>query len=415
MRRLLSIALLCAAVWRPDAALFAQDEAGDLEAVEKELSEKRKEEARLKNEARKRAQEVEALQQRMVETANAVRDAEERIAEINTQILALETEETSLKVSLAGEQKHLGDVLGALQSLERARPPAILVSPDNAAKAARAAMLLADAAPALEARARGFRDALARLDDVRNALQREREDFAKTNEQISDRRTVLADLLAQKQRERDVAARLARAAQSETAALAAKATSLRGVLGRLERFARSIAPRIKPAPARRPDAPSVAPPKPRPIRPDRSSPKVAPYKPGTPFSKAKGALNNPVVGKLMGGFRQPRPEGGRFDGLRFATADKAIVTAPFEGKVAFARAWGPIGNLIVLDVGGGYHILFIGVGVFLVEEGQTVAAGEPVAAMSGRNAMLDLEVRKDGEPVNPTLWLSRALSGDASY
>ena len=80
--------------------------------------------------------------------------------------------------------------------------------------------------------------------------------------------------------------------------------------------------------------------------------------------------------------------------------------------MAFARSWDPIGNLIVLDVGGGYHILLMGVGGFLVEEGQSVKAGEPIAAMAGAGAELDLEIRKNREPVNPSLWLSDNARAD---
>ena len=86
--------------------------------------------------------------------------------------------------------------------------------------------------------------------------------------------------------------------------------------------------------------------------------------------------------------------------------DQAIVTSPFEGIVKFAQSWPDVGNLILLDVGDGYHILFLGVGRFLVEENQRITAGEPVAEMSSGGA-LDFEVRKNGEPVNPALWLSR--------
>jgi septal ring factor EnvC (AmiA/AmiB activator) len=52
----------------------------------------------------------------------------------------------------------------------------------------------------------------------------------------------------------------------------------------------------------------------------------------------------------------------------------------------------------------------MGFSQFLVQEGQKVAAGEPVGlvggASTGQEARLDLEIRKDGEPVNPALWLS---------
>ncbi|MCA8889012.1 MAG: peptidoglycan DD-metalloendopeptidase family protein, partial [Parvularculaceae bacterium] len=177
------------------------------------------------------------------------------------------------------------------------------------------------------------------------------------------------------------------------------------VLSRLQRLAREVTPRLKP-PRAKPDAP--APPRPALIaRPD-------PVQPAKPFTSARGALKPPVVGNVIGRFGAQRPEGGKFDGMRFSVADKAIVTAPFEGKISFARPWGTVGNLIVLDVGGGYFILLMRVGAILVEEGQSVKAGEPVAAMSGAGAQMDLEIRKDGKPVNPSLWLSDNARDDAA-
>lgn len=382
----------------------------DLKLIEKELVERAAEESRLKNEASAREKELSELRYRMIETANSLREAEQRIQEINTEIGRLETEEANLAEALTGEQENLGDVLAALQSLERSKPPAILVSPDDANKAARIAMLLSDAAPALEAKAAKLRESIAKLTAVRSDLDDERAAFQRTNEEIAARRDVLSELVAKKQNERDVATSLAAAAQRETAALAARATSLRGILQRLERFARSITPRLKPPPPeRRTPGPAASPPSRKPNR------NAVPFSPSKLFSDAQGALKPPVTGRLAGEFRKTRPEGGRFDGLRYITSDNAIVTAPFEADVAFARSWAPIGNLIVLDVGQGYHILFMGVGAFLVEEGQEVAAGEPLGTMKGDNARLDLEIRKNGEPVNPSLWLSGKSKEDAAF
>ncbi|NWG92403.1 MAG: peptidoglycan DD-metalloendopeptidase family protein [Parvularculaceae bacterium] len=398
MKRFLCLAVLAfAAALAPAAAQTARQER-ELAEIERKLKERRSEEARLKDEAKDREKEVAALRRRMIETADALQDAERRIKEIARETAKLQSEEAELEASLRVQQESLGDVLGALQTIERARPPALLVSPGDAAKAARTAMLLADVTPQIEARAAALKTSLTALNAVRATLEEERAAAVRTNEEIASRRSVLAELLAKKQGERRVAARLAAAAQSETAALAARATSLRDILGRLERLARVVAPRIKPpAPTHRlPGAPS----------PFRGAGKPEPFKPAHAFSAARGALKPPVVGNVIGRFGGRRPEGGRFEGLRFSASDKAIVTAPYEAKIAFARSWSPIGNLIVLDVGGGYHILLMGVGAFLVEEGQSVKAGEPVAAMAGANAELDLEIRKNGDPVNPSLWLS---------
>jgi len=398
----------------PAAAQDAQ-RAQELEQIERRLKQRAREEARLVVEAEEREKEVAALRYRMIETADSLQEAEQRISEISRDIETLTGEEATLATSLAAEQANLGDVLGALLALEQSQPPTLLVTPDDANAAARAAMLLADAAPALKERAAEIRTALDQLASVRADLDLEKKRFEKTNDEIGARRTVLSELLLRKQEESDVAARLAAAAQSETAALAARATNLRDVLRRLEKLARSIAPRLKPAPPRR--GPAASPPstKPRSTADRRGGSRGEIFKPSRPFAEARGALRAPVVGRLIGEFGKSRPEGGRFDGIRLLASDKAIVTAPYEANVAFARSWNPIGNLIVLDVGNGYHILIMGVGAFLVEEGQGVSAGEPLGTMVGDNASLDLEIRKNGEPVNPELWLSRKTMEETAY
>lgn len=402
----------CAFFATAPAAAQVDKQAEELANVEQRLKTRTEEEERLKNEVEEREKEVASLRYRMVETANSLQESEKRVGEIIEELARLTAEVGELETRLHDEQETLGEVLAGLQFLEISRPPALLVSPDDANKAARAAILLADAAPALEARARALRTDLEHLEALREERDRERGAFEKTKEEISARRVVLAELLKSKQAERDVAASLAAAAQRETAALAARATSLREVIRRLERLASSITPRLKPPPPR-PD--QVAPP---PSPAPRRSPAEA-FKPAAPFAEARGALRPPVVGRLVGKFGAERPGGGNYTGVRFAARDQAIVIAPYEASVALARPWGPFGNLIVLDVGGGYHILLIGISSILVQEGQRVTAGEPVGAMSGgqggESAILDLEIRKNAEPVNPSLWLSKKSMEEMAF
>ncbi|MBB5517900.1 murein hydrolase activator EnvC family protein [Amphiplicatus metriothermophilus] len=405
----LALVALCIGFAAQPAAAQASPSEKELAEIEARLKARAEEEKRLRDEAEAREKEVAELRYRMIETTNSLQDAERRLQAIAAELNRLDAEEARISTALIAERENLADVLAALQSLELGRPPALLVSPDDANRAARAAMLLSEAAPVLEARAAALKESLDALTRVRAERERERQAYEKTNEEISARRTILAELLEKKQAERDVAASLAAAAQRETAALAARASSLREVLQRLERLASAITPRLKPSPPRL-DAP------PAPSRRPSRTPDI--FAPARPFAEARGALRPPVVGRLVGEYGAQRPEGGRFEGIRFAVADQAIVTAPYEANVAFARPWGPVGNLIVLDVGGGYHILLIGVGAFLVQEGQRVAAGEPVAAMAappGGGATLDLEIRKNGEPVNPSLWLSRKSMEDMAF
>ena len=384
------------------AAAAAQNEPVELEEVERRLKDQAEEEKRLRDEAEAREREVAALRHRLIETANSLQEAERKITSLEESIEALEEEQGEAEEALRAESENLSEVLAALQSLEMSRPPALLVTPENANEAARAAMLLSDAAPQVEARAQRLRQAIDRLAALTRTLEEDRTRLSESNRELEARRDVLAELMKQKEEERSVAEKLASTAQRETAQLAARATSLREVLQRLERLAHSVTPRIKPPPPLRRigSTGNVPPPA---IKPETRSPLVTARR----FNDARGALRAPVAGRLTGEFGKNRPEGGVYKGMRFTVRDQAIVTAPFEGRVEFAQYWQPVGNLIVLDVGGGFHVLLIGVGSILVEESQRVAAGEPIAEMAGRGAILDLEIRKDREPVNPALWLSR--------
>lgn len=394
----------------------AQSETRELLEVEERLKDQAEEERRLREEAQAREKEIASLRHNLIETAHALQEAERKITALEASIEDLETEKNEAENALSVESGNLSDVLAALQSLELSRPPALLVTPDDANEAARAAMLLSDAAPALEERASALRAAIERLASLSAALDRDKSALLDANQELAARRDVLTELTAQKEKERDVAERLAAAAQRETARLAARATSLRDLLRRLERLAHSVTPRLKP-PVPKPAAPAQETPAlARPASPPsikREAP--APYVAARRFADAKGALRPPVAGRIAGEFGRVRPEGGRFEGVRFVARDQAIVTAPFEGRIVFAMGWEPVGNMIVLDVGGGYHIVFKGVGAIMVEESQRIAAGEPIAQMTDGGASLDLEIRKNGEPVNPALWLSRKTVEDPAF
>ncbi|MCK5747097.1 MAG: hypothetical protein KAH44_12815, partial [Oricola sp.] len=161
-----------------------------------------------------------ALRNSLIETANSIQDSERKIADLEDSIAELEREKTEAETALNRESANLSEVLAALQALEMSRPPALLVTPEDANKAARAAMLLSEAAPEVEARAARLRTAIERLSELAAALAKDRQSFAAENEKLAARRDVLADLMTQKEKERDVAEALAASAQRETARIA---------------------------------------------------------------------------------------------------------------------------------------------------------------------------------------------------
>ena len=68
----------------------------------------------------------------------------------------LNAEETALSVDQGVNMHRLSRLLSVLEQLKRDPPPALVVSPDDAKSAVRAAILVKALTPELEARARGM-------------------------------------------------------------------------------------------------------------------------------------------------------------------------------------------------------------------------------------------------------------------
>jgi murein DD-endopeptidase MepM/ murein hydrolase activator NlpD len=116
----------------------------------------------------------------------------------------------------------------------------------------------------------------------------------------------------------------------------------------------------------------------------------------------------PVAGQVLRDYGAGG-EGGRSRGLTFQAAPGARVVSPCGGRVAFAAPFRSYGLLLIVDCGGGYHVVLAGLDRLDAAPGQKVLAGEPVGQLDaeGRERpTLYLELRRDGRPVDPKGWLS---------
>ena len=138
--------------------------------------------------------------------------------------------------------------------------------------------------------------------------------------------------------------------------------------------------------------------------------------PAVAFASLRGQVPIPVNGVKLKGFGAPDGNGGVEKGVSIATRAGAQVTAPADGWVVYSGPFRSYGQLLILNVGGGYHVLLAGMDRISVDLGQFVLAGEPVAMMgngsqiaailatSTSQPVLYIEFRKDGAPVDPGPW-----------
>jgi len=116
---------------------------------------------------------------------------------------------------------------------------------------------------------------------------------------------------------------------------------------------------------------------------------------------AAGSARLPVQGSILHAYGEADSAGNHARGITLITQSDAVVSAPREGQVVFAGPFRSYGQVVIIEVAEGAHILLTGLGKIDVAEGESVKAGEPVGRMPDGTSRLYLEARKDGEPVDP--------------
>ncbi|MDX7953986.1 peptidoglycan DD-metalloendopeptidase family protein, partial [Lichenihabitans sp. Uapishka_5] len=143
--------------------------------------------------------------------------------------------------------------------------------------------------------------------------------------------------------------------------------------------------------------------------------------PAVPFAATRGLLSLPLTGRVVKTFGQDDGYGGSERGLSLATRPHAVVSTPADGWVAFSGPYRTYGQVLILNVGGGYYTVLAGMDHVDVAIGQFVLSGEPVGTMGDGTAgtaaaialgaadpILYVEFRKDGAAVDPGPWWAKA-------
>jgi septal ring factor EnvC (AmiA/AmiB activator) len=386
----------------------------DLKQRDQELSTIRAEqkkaqgnETRLKREIESIGDDRRKLNQEMIDAAARVRGIEQQIAATEDRLQPLDDREQVLRQSLDTRRGVIAEVLAALQRIGRRPPPAIVVRPEDALQSLRSAMLLGALLPEMRQEAEALIVDLGEMERIRRNIGEERSRLANDLTALADDRTRLALLMEQRQKQQADVEKTLAAERQHAIQLARQADSLKDLVAKLEQGLESANRAGRPGTEKKPldSRPDLAALK----DPGRLAPAVA-------FASAKGLLPLPVNGARIKEFGAPDGLGGTEKGLSIAARAGAQITSPCDGWVVYAGPFRNYGQLLILNAGGGYHVLLAGMDRISVDLGQFVVTGEPVAIMGGRvqtaavlaigsgQPLLYIEFRKDGTPVDPGPW-----------
>ncbi len=351
------------------------------------------------------------LTQQVIDIAARVRSVETRIEDAETRLRPLDAREQQIRASLDARRAEIAEVLAALQRAGRRAPPALLVRPEDALKSLRTAILLGSVVPEMRGRAEKLVDDLGELVTLRKAIGSERDQLALDRDKLKDDQTRLASYVDERQKKQSVAEKDMEAEAARALTLSKQVDSLQGLIAKMELDVKSAAKAAETASLQ--GAPAAL---------GNGKPNLGGLKdagrlsPAIAFASAKGLFALPVNGTRIRNFGGSDGVGGVEKGMSLSSRPGAQVTTPCDGWVVYAGPFRSYGQLLILNAGGGYHVLIAGMERISVNIGQFVLTGEPVAVMGSTSRVasilaadvsqpvLYIEFRKDGTPIDPGPW-----------
>lgn len=397
----------------PDAIKQREQE---LEAARARQKSAEEAQAKLKAEITALGQDRTQLNQQLIDTAANVRAVETKIDDTEARLRNLNGREQEMRASLDSRRADIVEVLAALQRAGRRTPPALLVRPEDALQSLRTAMLLGAVVPELRGRAEKIAGELGELVALRKTIATERDQLASDRDKVRSDQTRLTALIDERQRQQSAREKDLDAESARAIMLSKQVGDLQGLITKMEQDLQSAAKAAEKAAeaARQAEAKEAK------AAAAKSGP--AAFKdrsrttPAIAFASAKGLLPLPVNGNKIRDFGGSDGVGGVQKGISLATKPGSQVTTPCDGWVVYSGPFRSYGQLLILNAGGGYHVLIAGMERISVNIGQFVLTGEPVATMGSTSQVasilatnasqpvLYVEFRKDGTPIDPGPW-----------
>jgi murein hydrolase activator len=392
------------------ASLREEDTRRDLREAERRGTEQLETSRDAADRAKRAVAEVLALAHERVEAAIRLRLAEAATADVAARIDVLAQRRRDAEQRVQVRAKAIQPLLPLIERLSLYPAETLLAVPAAPNAALRGVRILQGLSRQMEIETEALRRDQAEVDTAVDALRREAPNLAAAEAAQKQEADALEQQIAAAHAEQATAEAQANEAASKAAAAAARADSLRAALTALEAQRRVDEAKAQEEATRaeRGKRAVVA----QAAR-EREAVAAHPWGPGAIASGTEphGQLQPPVIGVVVKGWGE-QTDGGPAMGISYHAPPGAHVISPCGGRVVFAEGFRSYGLLLIVDCGGGYHVVLSGFDRLDVKLGQSIVAGEPVGVMPSwepgsetRRPSLYIELRHDGTPVNPAPWL----------
>jgi len=386
-----TFALACVAGWQVLAQPATYDDAGQageaLRQAARALAQTKARSEQLEGEARRATEAADRTAREAAAVAARIQQSEAEIALAQARIALVDRQRAALRLRIAERQEPVVRLTAALQLMAR-RPLAFsLMRADSLRDTVYLRAVLETMLPEVRRRTAGLRVEIVRGRQLQENARAAAGQLRQSREGLEGRRQQLAALESRQRIESRAAQGSASREADRALALAEETRDLSSLMGQLRQDGELRAQLAAlPGPVPRPSQPGAAPVF------DSAGPLADP---GTPFSWVL-----PVTGRVVSGFGEAGTAGPS-QGVTFAPAGGAQIVAPAAGRIAFAGPYRGYGRIVIIEHDGGWSSLVTSLGRLDVAVGDSVVQGAPLGSAGPGHPTVTVELRKEGNPVNP--------------
>ncbi|MRH02583.1 peptidoglycan DD-metalloendopeptidase family protein [Xanthomonas sontii] len=407
MRRLLALTwLLTAGV---AAAQNPREAEKRLEKVRSELKSVAEERRQLEGKRGDAARQLREADEKVAVTGRSLAQTQQALQRHQQTLAELERKRDGLRSGLTRQRAELAQLLRAAYAIGGNAPLKLLLAQDRVADANRLlayhrylqrerAQRIATLTHELQALEQVQREVVEQKQQLSEAQRRQQEQAQALQRDRKQRASVVSEL---DQRYQDRSER-EKALGQDAKALETLLANLRAAAARAEAERRAAARREAAEQAAQAKAAAKA---------GRGGGKIPPKVVASAPPLKVGGLGWPLSGDLIARYGGRLPDGRTSSGVLIAAPVGSTVTAVADGTVVFSDWMTGYGMILIVDHGNGYMSLYAHNDTLLRDAGAKVKRGDAVAKVGnsggqGRPALY-FELRRNGQPVDPSSWLQR--------
>ena len=353
--------------------LSATPTANDLAKIEAQIKQAKEQQEENQRKSKAMDKEVKNVQKEMVDLANKVRKHEDQLSLLEQKKKELEKQQAELEARLSLSSKQMAKLMQAMQTLALRPREILLTQSETPLQMMRSYRLIQYSFPIVGGLKHSALEDLKALGQVKFDLQSQITSIKTTTAELADKNAQMEKLAKQKKALQAQYASNYEKSKAKAEKLAKEASNLKELLANIQK------------------------------EQQRKSASLG-FGSGA-FARARGSLTLPAQGYITQNFGDTTGASqSHAKGMVLTTRKGAQVTAPFDGTVLFAGPFQNYGQLVIIDHGDNYLTVLSGMDTITTTVGSQLLAGEPIGHMSMNYVNLYLEIRQNGQAIDPRPW-----------